>query len=52
MATPIKAIRKHCLECGGGSPKEVEHCLVENCNLRPFRFGTRPKTAQKKGKMV
>jgi len=34
-----KAIRKHCLECSGGSRKEVKLCLCNECPLYPFRMG-------------
>lgn len=38
---PIKAIRQCCLDCCGGSSKEVEMC-VSDCALREFRFGKNP----------
>ena len=31
------AIRKHCLECSGGSVKMVERCEIKRCNLYPYR---------------
>lgn len=37
--TPLKAIRKHCIECCGGSPKEVRLCTDKTCFLWSFRFG-------------
>lgn len=40
--TPIKAIRKHCVECMGFSPYEVKGCTAINCALYPYRLGTRP----------
>ena len=44
--TPLKAIRKHCLQCSGGSYEEVRQCAVgERCYLFPYRFGKRPKQA-------
>ena len=39
--TPLKAIRKHCLECASGY-KNVETCTSINCTLYPFRMGKRP----------
>lgn len=47
MATPIEAVRRHCIECvGSQSMSEVEHCggeLIYNtgnsCPLFPYRFG-------------
>lgn len=43
--TPLKAIRLKCLDCCGGSPKEVKLCAAEKCSLHPFRFGKNPKRA-------
>jgi hypothetical protein len=40
--TPVKAIRQHCIECSGGSRKEVRECVITDCALYPFRFGTNP----------
>ena len=40
--TPIKSIREKCIDCSGGSYKEVKHCLVTNCALYPYRMGKRP----------
>ena len=50
--TPLKAIRKKCVDCSGGSRKEVEHCHIEECSLFPYRFGMNPRTAAEKGKKV
>ena len=41
--TPMKAIRAKCLDCCCGVQKEVRLCPSENCPLRPYRFGHRPK---------
>lgn len=41
--TPIKAIRKYCLECSAESVKEVRECHLNNCTLWPYRMGRRPK---------
>lgn len=42
--TPIKSIRKYCLEtCASGSCKEVRLCNVNNCPLFCYRMGKRPK---------
>ena len=40
--TPMRAIRSKCLECSGGSAKEVRVCPVEKCPLYAYRFGHRP----------
>jgi len=36
--TPKEAIRKMCIWCMGGHPKEVEECRAEDCPLHPFRL--------------
>ena len=40
--TPIKSIRLFCLECCGGSSKEVKLCPSTTCPLHPFRLGKNP----------
>jgi len=40
--TPLKAIRKNCIDCMGGQKHEVKICPIENCSLYPFRFGKNP----------
>lgn len=42
MMTPMKAIRANCLDCCGGSPKEVRLCPSAKCPLYPYRLGHRP----------
>lgn len=44
--TPIKAIREHCIDCCGGSRKEVRLCPAANCALHPYRMGHRPRPAE------
>lgn len=39
--TPIKAIKKFCLECAG-SKKEMKTCEETGCPLFPYRFGKNP----------
>ncbi len=41
--TPMKAIRKKCLDCSGGSFTEVANCPIDKCPLYIYRFGHRPK---------
>lgn len=41
--TPVKAIRKFCVECNGGSIYETKYCTAPNCPLFPYRQGHRPK---------
>ena len=45
---PLKAIRAKCLECCGGSPKEVRLCPDVSCALHPFRTGTNPFPRRKR----
>ena len=44
-ATPVKAIRKKCLDCTCNQPKEIRECTVINCPIFPYRFGRRPNKA-------
>jgi hypothetical protein len=37
--SPLKAIRKHCIDCCGETALEVRLCPATGCNLYPFRFG-------------
>lgn len=41
-ATPLKAIRRKCLDCVGGQVREIRLCPCEHCALWPYRMGTRP----------
>ncbi len=41
--TPMKAIRKKCLERSSGQVKEVRLCPVKSCTLYEYRHGRRPK---------
>lgn len=48
--TPLKAIRKHCLACMGGSRKEVAACTAapdstHSCTLWVYRMGHNPRRA-------
>ena len=40
--TPIKAIRKKCLDCSGWKPAEVRLCEMTDCPLYRFRMGKNP----------
>ena len=42
ILTPIKSIRKKCLDCCGGSAFEVKLCAITDCPLHPYRYGKRP----------
>jgi hypothetical protein len=39
LKNPVKAIRAHCIDCSGGSLKEVSVCPMTECPLYPFRLG-------------
>jgi hypothetical protein len=41
--TPLKAIRKKCLDCSGGQPSEVKDCIITDCPLLEYRFGKNPR---------
>lgn len=41
--TPMKAIRRKCLECSNGQVKEVRECPIKKCALCEYRTGHRPK---------
>jgi len=48
---PLKAIRKNCLDCSGGSAKYVTYCPCDGvhstrCHLWPYRFGFQPKSVR------
>ena len=43
--TPLKAIRKKCLDGSYWSPKEVRQCSCIDCAIYPYRFGRRPTKA-------
>ena len=42
IETPVRAIRKKCLDCCCGQFSEVRLCPILGCPLYPYRLGTRP----------
>jgi hypothetical protein len=48
--SPVKSIRKKCLECSAGSPNEVKNCPVRDCALWAYRFGSNPRIASRSRK--
>lgn len=44
VLTPVRAIRKKCLDCCCDSPKEVRLCRSNGCAIYPWRMGVRPNT--------
>jgi hypothetical protein len=49
--TPIKAMRRKCLDCCCGSPQEVKLCPVKDCSLYPYRLGKHPKRTGTRGQI-
>jgi hypothetical protein len=41
----LKAIKRRCLDCSGGSKSEVRDCQHVTCDLHPFRPGRNPNRA-------
>lgn len=39
MLSPLKSIRRKCLDCCLGSAREVNLCVIPDCSLYPHRFG-------------
>lgn len=44
-SSPLRQVREHCLDCCGGSPKEVKYCALTDCPIWDYRFGCKPKAA-------
>lgn len=42
--SPLKAIRKFCMQCGDGTSKDIESCPIRRCPLHPYRFAVMPST--------
>ena len=42
--SPLKQVRKFCLECHRGSTKSVRYCHSTDCSLWYLRFGKYPGT--------
>ena len=42
--SPMRAIRRKCLDCSGGQVTEVKLCETVTCPLWPFRVGRHPYT--------
>ena len=38
----VRAIRRNCVDCMGGSFWAVEECQTTDCDLHPFRMGKTP----------
>ena len=42
----LDIIRAHCIDCCGGSKKDVRECTVFGCNLRDYRMGKQKYRSQ------
>lgn len=40
--SPLKAIKKYCLECSGYEKKQVRECVIKDCVLYEYRSGKNP----------
>lgn len=38
----LRAVRRNCIDCSGGSETEVRKCVTTQCPLWPFRMGSNP----------
>lgn len=47
--TPIKAIRKKCLDCSCWETKGIRDCDLYDCPLWPYRMGCRVEKAERLG---
>ncbi len=47
IPTPLKSIRAKCIDCSGGSLKEVRLCPVTDCPIFPYRMGKNPNLVWK-----
>ena len=41
--TPLRQIRKKCLDCSLEQKTEVKECPMKDCALYPYRMGRNPK---------
>jgi hypothetical protein len=39
---PVKVLRSFCLDCQGGSRKDVRECESNQCPMFPYRLGKNP----------
>jgi hypothetical protein len=51
IQTPLKTIRKNCLECAGGSVKTITYCSCDGvrsprCHFWPYRLVRRPQNVK------
>ena len=46
--TPLRQIRKKCLDCSLEQKQEVKDCPMKDCALYPYRMGRNPKPDEEK----
>jgi hypothetical protein len=42
--SPLKAIRRYCIECSGDNMAEAKRCELKDCPLHPYRMGKTGRT--------
>lgn len=47
-----KAIRERCMNCSEWSPKEVENCFADDCQLYPYRSGQGKQDPKARSKAI
>ncbi len=47
--TPMKAIRKKCLDCCNNQVAEVRECTIKDCPIHKYRMGHRPTADLQQG---
>jgi len=41
--SPLKSIRRKCLDCCANNVAEVRRCEIIDCSLHAYRFGSNPR---------
>ena len=52
MSKVLRSIRENCLQCSGGSSKEVALCVIPDCHLYPYRYGGREDIEEHGDKLI
>ena len=48
LLSPLRMIRKYCLDCSNNQPNEVRLCPCTKCHLYGYRLGHNPNKQGKK----